>query len=277
MVGSLAFAFYCSWRVSLVIMTLIPLMTVSTGFLVKMTQTQTSRANSSYAKAGAIVYTAISSIRTILALNAVEELIRNFHDATQEAFEGASSQVIKLGLANGLVMGVFCIVYIPVTLYGTYLLYDNVRKTGCDPSGAVFGNVGCSPSAFGVFGACLGMTFAGSVLPQVSGAVESFTGARSGCYPALLAISRKTDSNRDGVPEDDSSQHELIRRGSTAPLPKYIIDSSSEDGLKPEAVIGDISFDDVTFSYPTRQEVNVFNGFSLEIKAGQTVAICGPR
>jgi hypothetical protein len=121
------------------------------------------------------------------------------------------------------------------------------------------------------------MTFAGSVLPQVSGAIESFTGARSGCYPALVAISRKTDNNKDGVPEDDSSHHEVIRRGSTAPLPKYVIDSSSEDGLQPEAVIGDISFDDVIFSYPTRQEVNVLNGFSLEIKAGQTVAICGPR
>lgn len=261
----------------MVIMTLIPLMVVTTGFMVKMTQTQTSRANSSYAKAGSIVYTAVSSIRTVLALNAVEELIQNFQDATQEAFEGASSQVVKLGFANGCVMGTFCVVYVPVTLYGTYLLYDNVRKTGCDPSGAVFENSECTPSAFGVFGACLGMTFAGSVLPQVSGAVETFTGARSACYPALVATSRKTGSSGDGVPSDDSSHQDLIRRGRNAPLPKYVIDSSSEDGLKPETVKGDITFDNVTFAYPTRQEVNVFNGLSLEVRAGQTVALCGPR
>ena len=57
---------------------------------------------------------------------------------------------------------------------------------------------------------------------------------------------------------------------------RYVIDSSSPDGLKPESVEGNISFREVTFAYPTRREVNVFNGLNLEIKAGQTVALCGP-
>jgi ATP-binding cassette subfamily B (MDR/TAP) protein 1 len=249
-----------------------------TTFLLKMTQSQTSRANSSYAKAGSLVYTTVSSIRTILALNAVEELIQKFTDATQEAYVGASSQVIMLGLASGSVMASFTLVYLPVTLYGAYLLYDNVRATGCDPSGAVLDNAECSPAAFGVFGALMGMTFAGSVLPQVSGAVESLTGARSACYPALLAIRRNTTtSNEQDKNESGTNPETLVRRGTTDALPKYEIDSSSEEGLKPETAGGDIVFDDVTFSYPTRQEVKVFDGFSLNIKAGQTVALCGPR
>ena len=62
-----------------------------------------------------------------------------------------------------------------------------------------------------------------------------------------------------------------------APLPKYVIDSSSDEGFKPESVVGDIEFNNVVFSYPTRQEVNVFSGLSLKVKAGQTVALCGPR
>jgi len=280
LLGCLAFAFWCSWRVSLVILTLIPLMSASTAFLMKITQTQTQRANSSYAKAGSIVYTTVSSIRTILALNAVEEVIRQFTTATQEAYKGASSQVIKLGVANGIVMGLFCACYIPISWYGAYLLYDNVRETGCDPSGAVPTNETCGPSAFNIFGALMGMSFAGAILPQVTGSIESFIGARSACHPALTAIRRTTDATDE--PEEveevkgDDEAPEAVRRGNAALLPKYVIDSSSDAGLKPEKVVGNISFENVTFAYPTRQEVNVFDGFNLEVQAGQTVALCGP-
>jgi ATP-binding cassette, subfamily B (MDR/TAP), member 1 len=37
-----------------------------------------------------------------------------------------------------------------------------------------------------------------------------------------------------------------------------------------------INFRDVTFAYPTRLSNVVLNGFNLEVKKGQTVALCGP-
>jgi len=36
-------------------------------------------------------------------------------------------------------------------------------------------------------------------------------------------------------------------------------------------------FTDVQFAYPARPKKKVFNGFSLKIKAGETVALVGPR
>jgi ATP-binding cassette subfamily B (MDR/TAP) protein 1 len=57
MIGGLAYGFWSSWRVSLLILFILPFMALSTSFLLKMNRTQTARANSSYAKAGAIVYT----------------------------------------------------------------------------------------------------------------------------------------------------------------------------------------------------------------------------
>jgi ATP-binding cassette subfamily B (MDR/TAP) protein 1 len=279
MLGGLVFGFWCSWRVSLLVLTIVPFMALSTAFLLKMNQTQTARANTSYAKAGGIVYMAVSSIRTILALNAVESVIDTFMDATKEAYEGAASQVLWLGLANGTVMGSFLLSYFPVSLYGSYLLYEQVRNDGCDPSGSVDGTIECDPGAFGVFGALMGITFAGAVLPQVLACVEAFTGARSACYPALMVIHRKTTTSGDQMgPEKELEEksNALVRRGSAAPLPKYVIDSSSDAGLKPKEVSGDIQLSKVTFCYPTRQEVNVFDGLTLDIKAGQTVALCGP-
>ena len=39
---------------------------------------------------------------------------------------------------------------------------------------------------------------------------------------------------------------------------------------------GHIVFSDVKFSYPSRPDVPILQGFSLDIKEGQTVALVGP-
>ena len=68
----LIYGFWSSWQVSLLVLAVVPFMAASAMFLVKLVTTQTQRANSSYATAGSIVDTTVSSIRTILSLNAVE-------------------------------------------------------------------------------------------------------------------------------------------------------------------------------------------------------------
>jgi ATP-binding cassette, subfamily B (MDR/TAP), member 1 len=55
-----------------------------------------------------------------------------------------------------------------------------------------------------------------------------------------------------------------------------LIDSMSEDGLKPLEVAGCIEFQDVVFSYSTRPNVTVLDGFTLTIKPNTTVALVGP-
>lgn len=100
----------------------------------------------------------------------------------------------------------------------------------------------------------------------------SFTDARAACYPAVQVINRQVGKDD----ESSTDPSEPTRRQSLV-LPKYLIDSSSKDGLKLPSVNGTIAFDDVMFAYPTRKESNVLNGFSLNVKAGSTVALVGPR
>jgi ABC-type multidrug transport system fused ATPase/permease subunit len=73
---------------------------------------------------------------------------------------------------------------------------------------------------------------------------------------------------------DEKSQG-LQRRGSSAPLPKYTIDSSSLEGRKLKEVTGEIEFHEVHFAYPSRLEVDVFQGMSFKVPAGKTVALVG--
>jgi ATP-binding cassette subfamily B (MDR/TAP) protein 1 len=211
-------------------------------------------------------------------LNGVKETIEKFTSATQEAYEGASSQIILVGAANGAVMGSFLLCYLPLILYGGYIVYTSVRETGCDPSGTVALNEECSPSASGVFGATLGVTFGGAALPQVLGAIEAFSAARAAAYPALVVMNRKITNGNESeetiVEEKDRSLQR--RRGSSIILPKYSIDSSSALGSKLERIRGNIKLRDVAFCYPTRKETNALNGVSLTIPAGKTVALVGP-
>ena len=171
--------------------------------------------------------------------------------------------------------GSFLALFGVLTLYGTYTIYDEVRKTGCDPTGQVPGNKSCQATGASVFAAMLGVSFAGQGFSQVADFIEALTAARTACYPALLAIKRTTGSSLgdekeivmeqsteiekdsittkqdDSGPSSDKSMDEETGNKSTiARLPKYEIDSFSNKGLKPDIFDGSIAFEKVNFSYP---------------------------
>ncbi len=59
-------------------------------------------------------------------------------------------------------LGSFICLYAVLALYGTALLYREIADNGCDPSGGVIGNETCESNGPGVFGAMLGVAFAGA-------------------------------------------------------------------------------------------------------------------
>ncbi|XP_045876170.1 phosphatidylcholine translocator ABCB4 isoform X6 [Meles meles] len=54
-----------------------------------------------------------------------------------------------------------------------------------------------------------------------------------------------------------------------------LIDSYSEEGLRPDTFEGNVTFNEVVFNYPTRPAIPVLQGLSLEVKKGQTLALVG--
>ncbi|XP_021018409.1 phosphatidylcholine translocator ABCB4 isoform X1 [Mus caroli] len=54
-----------------------------------------------------------------------------------------------------------------------------------------------------------------------------------------------------------------------------LIDSYSGEGLWPDKFEGSVTFNEVVFNYPTRANVPVLQGLSLEVKKGQTLALVG--
>ena len=53
------------------------------------------------------------------------------------------------------------------------------------------------------------------------------------------------------------------------------IDNESEQGVRLQQVSGQGSFKDVTFSYPSRADVEILKGLNLDFTSGQRVALLG--
>jgi len=65
--GGLGFGVWCSWKLSLLLLAIVPFMALDAALVMKLNYTKTGRANESYAKAGSIVFSAVSYVRTILS------------------------------------------------------------------------------------------------------------------------------------------------------------------------------------------------------------------
>jgi ATP-binding cassette subfamily B (MDR/TAP) protein 1 len=50
---------------------------------------------------------------------------------------------------------------------------------------------------------------------------------------------------------------------------------SSDRGIVPSTIDGEISFRSIEFSYPTRIETKVLNNLNLDIRKGQRIALVG--
>jgi ATP-binding cassette subfamily B (MDR/TAP) protein 1 len=100
-VGGIAYGFYASWRVALVILAVIPFVSIAALAVLQLNQSKGSRAAASYKVAGSVAYSSVSAIKTVLSLNAIQTMINKYSEATQQAYKQATGILVKQGFANG--------------------------------------------------------------------------------------------------------------------------------------------------------------------------------
>ena len=88
-----------------------------------------------------------------------------------------------------------------------------------------------------------------------------FVGAAMGSFPEIMSQVHKAIGSTQRVRELLDQAPEQLDEEAGADMPP---------------LAGDVRLRDVAFSYPSRPDIKVLDGFSLEAKSGERVALVGP-
>ncbi|RXM98666.1 Multidrug resistance protein 2 [Acipenser ruthenus] len=133
-VSGFVIGFVYGWKLTLVILSVSPLLAASAAVLSKILAYITSKELSAYSKAGAVAEEVLVSIRTVVAFNGQKKALEKYETNLQEAKELGVKKVIttniSLGLAQFIIFGSYALAF----WYGTKLAVD-------DPQNYTIGNV----------------------------------------------------------------------------------------------------------------------------------------
>uniref|UniRef100_A0A914UNP2 Uncharacterized protein n=1 Tax=Plectus sambesii TaxID=2011161 RepID=A0A914UNP2_9BILA len=126
-------AFIYSWKLTLVMLSLTPLMALSGGFMGKMISSASRREQELYSVAGAIAEEVLSCIRTVIAFNGQ----KRESDRYENALQTGKVEGVKKSIYTGLGMGV--VFLIMFSSYGLAFWYGSTLiASGEIPRGTVF-------------------------------------------------------------------------------------------------------------------------------------------
>ncbi|CAG5131707.1 unnamed protein product, partial [Candidula unifasciata] len=234
-VAGFIIGFIKGWKLTLVIMSLSPILAICSGLLGKVMSSYSAREQKQYASAGGLAEEVLSCIRTVITFNGQSQEITKYG----QALEGSKKLGVKKALFTGLSVGFTMLIMF--CAYGLAFWYGSTQVNEYNNSN---GSQGLSPGGvFSIFFCVMIGSFAlGGASPHIT-SILTAKGAGGTVFSII----------KDEPP----------------------IDSSDPTGLKPAQVQGYIQFKDIEFAYPTRKDVKVLKGFNLDIQPGQTVALVG--
>ncbi|XP_066501736.1 ATP-binding cassette, sub-family B (MDR/TAP), member 4 [Hoplias malabaricus] len=220
--------FIKGWKLTLVILSISPLLGISAGIIAKVMTSFTTKEQTAYAKAGAVAEEVLSAIRTVFAFGGQKKELKRYHKNLENAKNVGIRKAITVNIAVGFTYFMIYMSYALAFWYGSTLILDAEYTPGNLLT--VFFAV-----VIGAFG-----------IGQTSPNIQAFSSARGAAHKVFSIIDHQPS-----------------------------IDSFSDQGFKPDVVKGNIEFQNIHFSYPSRQDVKVLNGMNLKIRSGQTIALVG--
>eukprot|EP00516_Mucochytrium_quahogii_P006384 CAMPEP_0203744408 /NCGR_PEP_ID=MMETSP0098-20131031/488_1 /ASSEMBLY_ACC=CAM_ASM_000208 /TAXON_ID=96639 /ORGANISM=" , Strain NY0313808BC1" /LENGTH=1311 /DNA_ID=CAMNT_0050631915 /DNA_START=347 /DNA_END=4282 /DNA_ORIENTATION=- len=286
-ITGLVVGFVRNYKLSLVVLACIPLLGIAGFFIIKVISDGTKKSLAAYSKAGAIAEESIGMIRTIASFGGEKYTTQRYDKHLAEAETAGIHQKRFHGLAFGFTMGIFFMVYAPVFWYGTVLIKDDrIAATSAYPLNSSIAPAFCAINQ----AAPTGCNANGDFFFQTEVDVCGCGYCKCGCfYPGsdcmtagdVLLVFISVVLAGLGLGQALPSIQSLIASQGAAVKIMDVIDREPEaiekdrGAITPSVVQGAISFNDITFSYPTRLETRVLRNFSLDINAGETVALCG--
>jgi ATP-binding cassette subfamily B (MDR/TAP) protein 1 len=231
-------AFVRNWKLALVLSSVLPAMFIPIGLMSRLVARNSRRATELIAEAHTAASDAISAVRVVQDMQAEGQMTALYKNKLQQARTPNRSRAFWQAIILGWVFFVLYVSYGLAMWQGANLLISDSVDVG------IVTNV--------LFAIILGIVSLGRVsrlLPDLA-VVASIGGE----------LFRVIDSNNTNASAADE------RKGEEGPLRMSLVALSS---------VGDISFRDVAFAFPSRPSHRVLDGINLDIPFGQTTAIVG--
>lgn len=295
-IGGMIVGFLYLWQLCLTILALSPLIGFSGYFMAKSLNDVVSGQLESYAAAGAIAEETFTLIRTVTSFGLQKKRISLYEDELEKAAKQTTKQGLAMGWGFGGVMFFYFISYAIAFWVGALLVVNSKNdaesqhpltpgspfswcavgqpinsscspqvkpgqtfETEADVCGCYLCKCGCYYTASAEFTTASTCTTGGDVvLTFFAVLIGSFAIGQSA--PSISAFTNGRTAAAD--------LYEVIDR-------KPAIDGKSEEGLKPQGIKGDIKFENVAFTYPSRLDAPVFKSLNMHIPAGKRVALVG--
>ncbi|KAH0462510.1 hypothetical protein IEQ34_010085 [Dendrobium chrysotoxum] len=175
--GSFIVAFVQGWLLSLVMLSIIPLLVVAGAIMSIVVSKMASEGQASYGDAAVIVEQAIGSIRTVASFTGEKISVYKYKNALRKAYTASVQEGLAAGLGLGFAMLFMFCGYALGVWYGGRLILDKSKGyTGADVINVIF--------------ALLTGSFS---LGQASPSLTAFAAGQAAAYKMFETISRKPE------------------------------------------------------------------------------------
>ncbi|ORX64531.1 P-loop containing nucleoside triphosphate hydrolase protein [Basidiobolus meristosporus CBS 931.73] len=195
-IAGFVIAFLAGWRMTLVLLTAVPVMGFCGAMMAKYTMESSSDGQDSYAKAGGMAEQAISSIRTVVAFNGQNREIKRFDEVLADAYKSGVKKSFVTGAGMGSFMFVLFCAYALAFWYGGQQVKD-----GKMDSGAVLTVL---------FGTIIGAFSIGNVGPNI-GVLAKAQAAAYTIFETIDRVPSIDSSNPNGEKPENIQGHIVLK------------------------------------------------------------------
>ncbi|CAF3900579.1 unnamed protein product [Adineta steineri] len=239
MIFSIIISFIINWKLSLIMSCIIPIVVGTSLIFAKVITKETEAQLSTYSKAGQIAQEVFSSLRTVLSFNGSKSQQKQYEKELKLNEWYTVRKDAAFGAYFGWLFFVNFLVYSIGFTFGSILMsYGNHRTLTISEILVVVN----------MFAQALG--FLNLIGPFFLSIAEA--------QGAAVSVFRLIDETHD----ENINETEILQEN--------ISDEKSISNIN-----GDIQFDNVTFSYPSRENATALNNLKFIARANQTTALVG--
>jgi ATP-binding cassette subfamily B (MDR/TAP) protein 1 len=234
---SLVIGFIYSWKLSLVLCSVLPLLLFTTYLMFHGLRISSARNQEAFQKAGGIAEECLKNIKTVTSFANYDYEINRFSTHLEESYKAGVQGAFKAAINNGLLFFIIFGSYTLAIWYGSFLISNREQN----------GNTGKTFQAGDVMCVLFTVIFGAFALGQAS--------------PNIKAIFEAINAAHDFF--------ELMER-----CPN-IRNSLNDEKPTSEKIMGVVKFEKVIFAYPSKPDKIILDNLDLTFEQGKVTAIVG--